>query len=744
MSNDDKPRPSIPSFRTSGKAKSREETAAENKNNKENKKNVKEIVKTSRNALEEMTKNATEASERMENRINKMTSEITEDNKELKNTITELTGAIQLLVKNISTEPRTSRLEETTKPASNARKVDENNTKDTTEAENTSQMDTQSPPDSQTSQPATRKHESESQTSSWKLSSSDEPNTDKSTQESQSQSQLPPNQPLSPPSTQQEAQRIIHEQQMRLTMLEQRMKSLEQDVQTMKEKENQQTEPITQGTEDPAKQKRQPIKEFIPAPPIDAQGNIDSEITPKENQKYDWTKVKLPKRRWETRPSLSNTMENHVYEDLEKHIEDRYRGDNKPKTKGQKKMTEEQRQKIIDNMLDRAGFKLGISPMTAEHMARVDKLLANKGIFEHDDTPATRKKKTIKAIIKSWVIRNLKMTTEEWESIEIEDISVTDNSDIVFLQFKTKDDVSKLTSKARLLPQDQGKDTPRLVMYVDSRAMKRHKAILSIARTIREHSNNTTQTTVRTGRHDFLLRTRPKGSTTPWSEIPPIHINQDIPEFEVGTYWDMVNPHNNPQQPEDLEVEHVEEMEDIELIAQDISRQNSEQNTKKRERTMDSSNHEREKNSRKADTTISNSSPEPSGDEEDDGEEGDESDDDPTPKPILNSTPISTSPPYRKSKSSIQPKNNYKMITHYNSVKTVEETPINKLQHNKIQRQQSIPETPDQEEKAQQTSHEPIQRKTLVQLPPRNTQFDDDEVIADLTTTRKTNTTQNE
>ena len=75
-------------------------------------------------------------------------------------------------------------------------------------------------------------------------------------------------------------------------------------------------------------------------------------------------------------------------------------------------------------------------------------------------------------------------------------------------------------------------------MHVDVRAKKRHQAILKIAKTIREHSKNTVQTTVRTGKRDFLIRQRPK-SEIPWNEIPPEIIKQKLPNFEIGDYQNI-------------------------------------------------------------------------------------------------------------------------------------------------------------------------------------------------------------
>ena len=259
---------------------------------------------------------------------------------------------------------------------------------------------------------------------------------------------------------------------------------------------------------------------------------------------HDEPQIVLPRHKKAKRPNLLETTEQQVSQDLAKQFDDKYRGENIPKTRAQKTMTEEQRQETIDNMLDKAGYRLGIAPFTSEHMQRVDRILSSKGLYLHDDTPAIRKKNT--AIIKSWAFKHLHITQKDWDNITIEDLALTDNSDIVFLHFLSKEDVSKFTSHAKYLPKDHGSDGPRLIMYVDSCAMKHHKAFISIAKSIREHCNITIQTSIRTGKHNFLLRTRPKGSDTPWSEIAPIQITQEILEFEIGMYRDIINPHNNP------------------------------------------------------------------------------------------------------------------------------------------------------------------------------------------------------
>ena len=81
------------------------------------------------------------------------------------------------------------------------------------------------------------------------------------------------------------------------------------------------------------------------------------------------------------------------------------------------------------------------------------------------------------------------------------------------------------------------------------------------------------------GKSDFLLRQHPRGSQIPWSEIPPILLNHEIPEFDIGKYKDLVNPSNNindeiedmDDQDNENDHEYKEDNNEIEDIIQDLS-----------------------------------------------------------------------------------------------------------------------------------------------------------------------------
>ena len=159
--------------------------------------------------------------------------------------------------------------------------------------------------------------------------------------------------------------RRMNEQEERLRMLEDRVKLLEQeqDKKSSTEEEEKKTEP--------EKKNKKRIK--MQAPRIDSEDQPEPDQTDSsrlEAHALDFVPVKMARRRWETRPVLSATMDEHVTDDLNKHIEDNYKVENPPKTKSQKEMTPDHRQELIKKMLDRAGHKLGIAPLTLDHIKK--------------------------------------------------------------------------------------------------------------------------------------------------------------------------------------------------------------------------------------------------------------------------------------------------------------------------------------------------------------------------------------
>ena len=245
------------------------------------------------------------------------------------------------------------------------------------------------------------------------------------------------------------------------------------------------------------------------------------------------------------------------------------------------------------------------------------------------------------------------------------------------------------TSRAYNIPHDSSDNPPRLVMYVNRRAAKRHKAIMTIAKTIRNQSKNSVQTTITIGKRDFLLRQRPRGSSTPWAEIPPLTITQNIPDFEIGNYTDIINPANNLEEDNNAQMDD----EDINNVIRDLSNHNDERiepmedplklDNNKRDRSQ-TINEQNKKTHQMTNSHISI----------DNSKENQDTKDESSPKEVMNSTPIPDEPEDNPILSkSLQEEAKYqKEITYY---KSYPNTPYPHNHPTRINLPNSIPETPE-------------------------------------------------
>ena len=275
--------------------------------------------------------------------------------------------------------------------------------------------------------------------------------------------------------------------------------------------------------------------------------------------------VKVQNKKWfkNQRKEMNQSLSQKVTEELVNFKKDKMENPNL-KTKPKTQMTPDQRFEEIRDMFYESSLHVGIAPISREHTNRVTQQLIHRGVINPKATPQEKLHITTTSLVKTWTRKHLKLTETEWQDIAIEEIKTTDNSDIIFIKCANQEEAAKLTSRAKFLPQDTGPDTPRIIMHIDSRAKKRHQAILTIAKTIREHSKRSVQTTVRAGRVDFLLRQRPKGSTTPWNQIPPELIRQQLPQIEIGEYRNIFDIN------EDTIHEDENQMDEIAEIAQNI------------------------------------------------------------------------------------------------------------------------------------------------------------------------------
>ena len=283
-------------------------------------------------------------------------------------------------------------------------------------------------------------------------------------------------------------------------------------------------------------------------------------------------------------------------------------------------------------MLQKSQLFVGVAPISHDHIIRVQDNLVKRGVINPKLPNKEKLQITTKSLVKSWSRKHLKMDEKEWKEINIDEISTTDNSYIIFIKCKTQEDAALITTRARHLPNDTGTETPRIVMHVDIRAKKRHQAILKIAKTIREHSNKTLQTSVRAGRQDYLLRKRGKGSNIPWNQIPPEIITQNLPQFDIG---DFENIFDDKENEEEVDMEEIDEIEKD--IRSNTKRNRSTDKSPKQRRNKQklSRTHELSESSKESGTSDSSS----------------ESDDDHIDK-LMNSTP---NPASRNKKPSLRP-----------------------------------------------------------------------------------------
>ena len=410
----------------------------------------------------------------------------------------------------------------------------------------------------------------------------------------------------------------------------------------------------------------------IVAIPTDLEGNTNENVSNTEHpQSTDFIQVKPARKRKAPRENLSNTMLGAVDNKLMEHREQTKDDYQKP----EKEMTPDSRMETIKKMLTKSSSTVGIAPLTKASLDRAHENMIKRGVISTKEPYNLRMQKVIKSIVLSWTRTYLKMPKEAWNDIEVIEITqpVAEEADIIFIRCKSIEDAAKINIFARNLPQDFSPTAPRLVMHIDPRARTRYHAFCAMAKAIRDHSDGEVQTSVRTGRTDYLLRKRSKGDNTPWGKIPPIKINQEMPAFQIGLYKELYQPKSRNDEPE-----KENDDEEMDILENNIR----EMENNKRER----SNNEDEQNCSKYPKAsdplaISNTDDESSA--ADSESENEDESKKANAKSFLNSTPI--------------PKRNQNE-THYPKMDTIDETPANKkklVQKPTNKLVQSIPDTPE-------------------------------------------------
>ena len=127
--------------------------------------------------------------------------------------------------------------------------------------------------------------------------------------------------------------------------------------------------------------------------------------------------------------------------------------DNEIKMKKPTKITQTQKEKMIENMFNKQACTIGIAPLSNDHVSRVCNDLTKKGVLDRTEPLKTRQERTLKSLVKSWCVKHLSVTEDEWDQIKVKKISQTNSetSDVVYISMETIDDITILTSKAKNL-----------------------------------------------------------------------------------------------------------------------------------------------------------------------------------------------------------------------------------------------------------------------------------------------------
>ena len=329
-------------------------------------------------------------------------------------------------------------------------------------------------------------------------------------------------------------------------------------------------------------------QKFLPAININLDGDEDPQAIERDDDiPLDFTKVKTARKFKDKRPELPVHVNNTVSKELKDHLKEQKNKDTK--TRPQEETEMPTKIEKIKDMLNKQSLVIGVAPITKQHLDNDEKKIIKRGVLKDNEPWEEKRQQTIKSVLKSWAYNYLKISDEEWKSIQLEEISLTysPESDILFMCCKTPADATKITSRARNLPPDPTGQGPRLVMFIDKRARARYRAFQSIAKTLRDKATKNgrkVQTNLPTGRTDFLLRLHQNGDPTQWSDIPPLQITQRLPHFEIGLYKDIYNKSLSSSEEENENGEEMEEsqeeMEELDRIQKDMEEKAAE---KKRE-----------------------------------------------------------------------------------------------------------------------------------------------------------------
>ena len=189
-------------------------------------------------------------------------------------------------------------------------------------------------------------------------------------------------------------------------------------------------------------------------------------------------------------------------------------------------------------LLRNARRVVGFKPIDKAHvkhcMRRVEQESEN---IEKEDAWERAKEKAVHDFLKY----EMKMKEDDIKQVTSVMIypPAKDEWNVLYVEYESIEMVNFIMSFAQFLRKGEKENRPSVEKYVPMELFKRYSAVEKIAYEIRQKSNFQTSTNVSFGEKDIILKSRPKeiqpgGRKTPWSQIEPIKLPEDIPTFEMN------------------------------------------------------------------------------------------------------------------------------------------------------------------------------------------------------------------
>lgn len=180
---------------------------------------------------------------------------------------------------------------------------------------------------------------------------------------------------------------------------------------------------------------------------------------------------------------------------------------------------------------------IGFRPITLSMVDSLTRSMEAKGIFDGTHDQEYKLTKSMQTAAHMYMQNQLKMSITDRKNIKIKTMFFSTNisPSTLYVHCESYEDTATIYKHAINLPKS-AEGGPQLDYYTPPQFHKRRSEIETLAWRIRVKSEGRIQTNIRQGRKDYILRQRPKGSTTPWSEIPPTIIPDTIAKFEISKH----------------------------------------------------------------------------------------------------------------------------------------------------------------------------------------------------------------